>query len=239
MNTNLKCLLLDDELPGLTYLKMLCEQIPGLEVVKAFDNPDTFVRDFPGLEFDFCILDIEMPRLSGLQISNLLAGKPVIFATAYKEYAAEAFDLNAIDYIRKPLTLERLEKAVSKMSRHIQSSAKEKNFIQLNTDKGKALIFYDQILYVQASDIDSRDKIIHLQDGSLLTAKNYTFNALLNMLPVMDFCQVNKREALAIKTVAFFSNDEITTRINLSSGKPLVVTLSENFRSVFQSKVTS
>ncbi|TVQ07831.1 MAG: DNA-binding response regulator [Bacteroidetes bacterium] len=239
MNTNLKCLLLDDELPGLTYLKMLCEQIPGLEVVKAFDNPDTFVRDFPGLEFDFCILDIEMPRLSGLQISNLLAGKPVIFATAYKEYAAEAFDLNAIDYIRKPLTLERLEKAVSKMSRHIQSSAKEKNFIQLNTDKGKALIFYDQILHIQTSDIDSRDKIIHLQDGSLLTAKNYTFNALLNMLPVMDFCQVNKREALAIKTVAFFSNDEITTRINLSSGKPLVVTLSENFRSVFQSKVTS
>ena len=237
MNTNLKCLLLDDELPGLAYLKMLCEQIPGIEVVKAFDNPETFIRDFPGLEFDFCILDIEMPRLSGLQIANLLAGKPVVFATAYKEYAAEAFDLNAIDYIRKPLTLERLEKAVSKVSRHLQSSAKEKNYIQLNTDKGKALIFFDQILHIQTSEIDSRDKVIHLQDGSSLIAKNYTFNALLNLLPAGDFCQVNKREALSIKAVAFFSNDEITTRINSSAGKPLVVTLSENFRNVFLSKI--
>ncbi len=231
--------MLDDELPGLSYLKMLCEQIPGLEVVKAFDNPEILLREVSNLEFDFCILDIEMPQISGLQIANLLSGKPVIFATAYKEYAADAFDLNAVDYIRKPLSKERLEKAIEKVAKHFQSLPNSKNYIQLNTDKGKAIIFFDQIMYFHTSDVDSRDKIIILQDGSLLIAKNYTFNALLNMLPCMEFCQVNKREAIAIKAVTFFSNDEITTKVMLSTGKPLLVTLSDNFRNDFMEKITT
>ena len=103
MNTKLRCLLLDDELPGLTYLKMLCEQLPELEVVKAFNSPDIFLKEVPNLDFDLCILDIEMPAMNGLHVANLLQGKPVIFVTAYKEFAAEAFDLDAIDYVRKPV----------------------------------------------------------------------------------------------------------------------------------------
>ena len=97
MNTKIKCLLLDDELPGLTYLKMICEQVPGVEVVRAFNDPLKFIAESEQLDFDLCILDIEMPQMSGLEVARLLAGKPVIFTTAYKEYAAEAFDLNAID----------------------------------------------------------------------------------------------------------------------------------------------
>lgn len=239
MNTNLKCILLDDELPGLSYLKMLCEQIQGVEVVKAFDNPEILLREVPNLEFDFCILDIEMPHISGLQIANLLKGKPVIFATAYKEYAADAFDLNAVDYIRKPLSKERLEKAVEKVAKHINNIPNYRSFVHLNTDRGKAILFFDQIMYLHTSDIDSRDKIIVMQDGSSLTAKNYTFNTLLSMLPISDFCQVNKREAVAIKAVSFFSNDEITTKVILASGKPLIVTLSDNFRNEFIKRVTS
>lgn len=239
MNTNLKCILLDDELPGLSYLKLLCEQISNIEVVKAFDNPEIFLREISNLEFDFCILDIEMPQISGLQIANLLSGKPVIFATAYKEYAADAFDLNAVDYIRKPLTKERLEKAILKVTKHIQNLSFPKKFIQLNTDKGKAILYFDQIMYFHTSDVDSRDKTIVLQDGSSLTAKNYTFNALLNMLPFMEFCQVNKREVISIKAVTYFSNDEISTKVMLSSGKPLIVTLSDNFRNEFIKKITT
>lgn len=238
MNTKLKCLLLDDELPGLTYLKMLCEQIPGLEVVKAFDNPELFLKEMPNLEFDFCIIDIEMPGISGLQIANLLSGKPVIFATAYKEYAADAFDLNAVDYLRKPLTLERLEKAISKLTKQAQTPTHYKNYIHINTDKGKAILFFDQIVYFHTSGIDSRDKVIYLQDGSFLVAKNYSFNALLGMLPSNAFSQVNKREVIAIKAISFFSNDEITTKIVMPTGKSLAVTLSDNFRAEFIKKVT-
>ena len=160
MNTKLRCLLLDDELPGLTYLKMLCEQLPELEVVKAFNSPDIFLKEVPNLDFDLCILDIEMPAMNGLHVANLLQGKPVIFVTAYKEFAAEAFDLDAIDYVRKPVKKERLQQAIQKASSRISKSSSVKNFIQLNTDKGKALLFFDQVGYIKTSDSDSRDKTV-------------------------------------------------------------------------------
>jgi DNA-binding LytR/AlgR family response regulator len=239
LNTILKCILLDDELPGLTYLKMLCEQIPGIEVVKAFDNPETLLREVANIEFDFCILDIEMPQISGLQIANLLKGKPIIFATAYKEYAADAFDLDAVDYIRKPLTKERLASAVEKVVRHIQSHSVSKSYIQLNTDKGKAILFFNEIAYFHTSNVDSRDKIIVLHDGSSITAKNYTFRSLLDKLPLLDFCQVNKKEVIAINAITFFNHDEITTKVTLANGKPLMVTLSDNFRNEFKKKITT
>jgi DNA-binding LytR/AlgR family response regulator len=229
--------LLDDELTGLTYLKMLCEQIPELEVVKAFNSPLKFCAELSRLEYDLCILDIEMPEMNGLQVVNLLNGRPVIFTTAYKEYAADAFDLNVVDYVRKPLTKERLEKAVKKASILINSSKETREFFQLNTDKGKAILFFNQIQYLHTSDVDNRDKIILLQDGTTLTAKNYTFKAILNELPLMDFCQVNKREAIAIKAVAFFTNEEITTRISLPSGKQLIIHLSVCYKNDFLKKI--
>ena len=230
-------MLLDDELPGLTYLKMLCEQIPALDVVKAFNNPEVFLSELPNLDFDMCILDIEMPGINGLQIANLLLGKPVIFTTAYNEYAADAFDLNAVDYIRKPIQKERLEQAVNKAIHQFGIFKSQKNFLRLNSDKGKAVLFFDQILYIYTSPVDSRDKIIVLQDGSTVTAKNYTFSSLLEELPGAGFCQVNKREAISIKAVAYFSSDEITTRIKHPSGKPLNFTLSDSYRDEFMKKV--
>ena len=188
-------MLLDDELPGLSYLKMLCEQLPDVEVVKAFDNPATFVNEVSKLDFDFCILDIEMPEMNGLQIANLLNGKPVIFATAYKEYASEAFDLNALDYIRKPIGIDRLKQAVEKARNHIGRTAQQnrKPFIQLNTDKGKAIFFFDKIAYIKTSENDSRDKITRLFDGDEFVLKNITFDKLSELLPSNDFCRVNKR----------------------------------------------
>jgi DNA-binding LytR/AlgR family response regulator len=237
LNTKLRCLLLDDELPGLTYLKMLCEQLPELEVVKAFNSPDIFLKEVPNLDFDLCILDIEMPAMNGLHVANLLQGKPVIFVTAYKEFAAEAFDLDAIDYVRKPVKKERLQQAIQKAVSRISKSSSAKNFVQLNTDKGKALLFFDQVGYIKTSDSDSRDKTVQLLDGTILTLKNISFEKLLEVLPSDQFSRVNKKELVAIKSVHFFSHDEITTSIPQPSGKPLVLTLSESYRQEFIGKV--
>ena len=239
MNTRLKCLLLDDELPGLKYLKMLCEQIPELEVVKAFNNAETFLKELPQHEFGLCILDIEMPGMDGLSIANLLSGKPVIFTTAYKEYAAEAFDLNAIDYIRKPVTKERLQTAVNKALQRLRQSVPAKNFIQLNTDKGKTLLFFDELALICTSEMDSRDKIALLHDGKKLVLKNISFEKLLQFLPLNEFGQVNKKEVLALRAVQFFSHDEITTKIIQTSGKPLVITLGDAFRESFLKKINA
>ena len=231
-------MLLDDELPGLKYLKMLCEQIPELEIVKAFNNVDKLLNELPSLEFDLCILDIEMPGMNGLSVANLLDGKPVIFTTAYKEYAAEAFDLDAVDYIRKPVTKERLQIAVNKALDRLKHVMPVKNFIQINTDKGKALLFFDQVAYIVASESDSRDKTVLMYDGKKIVLKNISFEKLLQSMPENMFCQVNKKELIALRCVLFFTHNEITTNLRQPTGKPIAVTLGDAYRENFLKKVT-
>lgn len=237
MNTKIKCLLLDDELPGLTYLKMLCEQIPELEVIKAFNDPQKLLDEVPKLDFDLCISDIEMPGIDGLTLANLLQNKLVIFTTAYKNYAAEAFDINAVDYITKPVTKERLEKAVTKALERFQKLDVSKKFIHLNTDKGKALLYFDQIQYIKTASVDSRDKEVYLADGSILILKNINFESLLNQLPKADFCRVNKKEIIALSAVQFFNHNEITLTLQEGKGKPTVLVLSDTYKNDFLAKV--
>jgi DNA-binding LytR/AlgR family response regulator len=237
LNTKIKCLLLDDELPGLTYLKMLCEQIPELKIIKSFNDPQKLLDEVPKLDFDLCISDIEMPGIDGLTLANLLKDKLVIFTTAYKDYAAEAFDIDAVDYITKPVTKERLEKAVAKALERFNKLGLSKKFIQLNTDKGKSLLYFDQIQYIKTAVTDSRDKEVLLVDGNLLILKNINFDSLLSQLPKADFCRVNKKEIIAISAVQFFNHNEITLSLHEKNGKPIVLVLSETYRNDFLSKV--
>lgn len=237
MNTKLKCLLLDDELPGLTYLKMLCEQIPELEIIKAFNNPEKLLAEIPKLDFDLCISDIEMPGIDGLTLASLLQNKLVIFTTAYKNYAAEAFDIDAVDYITKPVTKERLQKAVAKALERFNKPAITKKFIHLNTDKGKSLLYFHQIQYIKTAVSDSRDKEVFLVDGSSLILKNINFDSLLSQLPETDFCRVNKKEIIAMTAVKFFNHNEITLSHQEQNGKFTTLILSETYRSDFLIKV--
>ena len=126
---------------------MLCEQIPELEIVKVFNNPEKLLAEAPNLDFDLCILDIEMPDLNGMAVANLLENKYIIFTTAYKEFAVEAFEIDAVDYITKPVKKERLEKAVAKVLKRIEKQ-EQKQFISINTNKGKSVLFFDHLLYI-------------------------------------------------------------------------------------------
>jgi DNA-binding LytR/AlgR family response regulator len=229
--------LLDDELPGLTYLRMLCEQISTIEIVRAFNNPLLFLEESKNLDFDLVILDIEMPGISGLDVAHLLDKKSIIFTTAYKDYAADAFDVDAIDYIRKPIQKERLEKAIEKALKQQKNLSVPKNFININTNKGKAVLFFDQLQYITTAEIDKRDKLAFLSNGKQLVIKNTSFEQLLEMLPEADFCRINKKEILAIKMVRYYASDEITTAIQNSQNNDLVFTLSETYRADFLTKL--
>lgn len=237
MNSKLKCLLLDDELPGLSYLKLLCEQIPELEVIRAFNDPVRFMNEFYNLEFDLCILDIEMPGINGVQIAENLKGRPVIFTTAYKEYAADAFDLDAIDYLIKPIRKERLQQAINKAIQRTEHQNKTPLCVRLNTDQGNTVLFFDQLVYVKTSEIDSRDKTALLSNGTRINMKNISFEKLLSILPSHGFCRINKKELIATSTVLYFSNDKITTNIYFQSEKPLVLTLGESYRTDFSNQI--
>lgn len=241
MNTKLRCLLLDDELPGLTYLKMLCEQIEELEVVKAFNDPAVLLKEVPALAFDLCILDIEMPGMNGLDVAKALNGKPVIFTTAYKEYAADAYDLEAIDYIRKPIEKTRLEKAIQKACDVLlpppQRDSEEKKYAPFNTNKGKMLLFFRDVMLVTIAENDKRDKLVYLQNGEEIILKNASFDQLLSAFPENDFCRVSKKELVALKAVKFFVHNEITTQVLDRNGLNRKINLSEIYRKDFMSKL--
>lgn len=236
MTTKLKCLLLDDELPGLTYLKMLCEEIPEIEVVRAYNNPQKLIEEMPELDFDLLISDIEMPGTDGLTLAGLLREKLVIFITAYKEYAADAFEVNAVDYITKPVKIERLRKGVEKALERFSKPNPTNKFMTVNTDKGKALLYFSQVILVRTAASDSRDKLVLLVDGNQLFLKNISFDQLLNEFPKAQFCRINKKEIIAISAVKFFVHNEITLN-HAEKGRPITADLNEKYRHDFLQKI--
>lgn len=212
---------------------MLCEQIPEVEIVKTFNNPEKLLSEIPDLEFDLLISDIEMPGIDGLHLAEIIQNKLVIFCTAYKDYAADAFNIDAVDYITKPVKLERLQKAISKAFERFNKPETAKKFIQLNTDKGKTLLYFNQIQYIKTAVSDSRDKTVLLTDGSFLNLKNVKFDTLLNELPETDFCRINKKEIVAVKAIKFFNHNEIVLHHLEKNDKNTILILSETYRSDF------
>ncbi|SHM21121.1 DNA-binding response regulator, LytR/AlgR family [Chryseobacterium carnipullorum] len=226
----IKCVILDDELLAISYLKLLCEQIENVEVVKAFNDPKIFLSEIDNIDCNLCILDIEMPGMTGLQVAEIISGsKKIIFTTAYKEYAAEAFDLNVVDYVRKPIKKERLIQAFEKAKELVDISHK-KDLIEWNTNIGRTVIFTEQIAYIKTSEIDSRDKDIILNDGTTIVLKNLSFKTLLEMLPSKDFAQVNKKEIIALASIKVFSTNEIITTIQMESDHFLKLQIGEAYK---------
>lgn len=228
----LKCLLLDDELPGLTYLKILCEQISEVEVIKAFNDPELFLKEAPHLSFDFCIIDIQMPRINGLQVAASLRHKPIIFATAYAEYAAEAYDLDVIDYIRKPIEKERLKTAIGKIERKLQAVSNKGQSITVNTHKGRSIIHCNDILYISTSAIDARDKEVFLSGENSVLIKNMNFEKLQQLLPLSEFIRINKKQLLAKKIISSYTSSEIISTLTDNQGHVLRFNLSDSYRAV-------
>ncbi|WP_261511331.1 LytR/AlgR family response regulator transcription factor [Chryseobacterium paludis] len=226
----IKCVILDDELLAISYLKLLCEQIDNVEVVKAFNDPKIFLSEINSIDCNVCILDIEMPGMTGLQVAELISdSKKIIFTTAYKEYAAEAFDLNVVDYVRKPIKKERLIQAFEK-AKELVAAPQKKDFIEWNTNIGKTIIFTEQIAYIKTSEIDSRDKDIVLNDGTNIVLKNLNFKNLLEMLPAKGFAQVNKKEIIALSAIKVFSTNEIITTMQTEDDNFLKLQIGDTYK---------
>jgi len=195
------------------------------------------MKEYADLNVDLCILDIEMPGLNGIQVADMLKGKPFIFTTAYKEYATDAFDLGAIDYVIKPIKPERLKQAVHKAIQWIDLKSTSRKHVLLNTDKGNTLLVFNELIHIKTSEIDSRDKTAFLCNGTSLQLKNISFEKLISILPHGDFCRINKKEIIALKSVQYFSNDQITTNISHQSESSMVLTLGESYRAEFINKL--
>lgn len=231
----IKCVILDDELLAISYLKLLCEQIEGIEVVKAFNNPKIFLQEIDDIDCDLCILDIEMQGMNGLQVAGLIKHKKIIFTTAYKEYAAEAFDLDVVDYVRKPIKKERLQQAFEKAQKLTEQQT-DQSFFEWNTNLGKSRILTADIVYIKTSEIDSRDKDVILKNNSDIILKNLILKNLAELLPQKNFVQINKKEMVNTKYIQVFSASEIILDRSTTDGSPVKLVVSDVFRSQIEEK---
>lgn len=231
----IKCVILDDELLAISYLKLLCDEL-NVEVIKAFNNPKVFLQEINNIDCDLCILDIEMPGMNGLQVAELIKNKKIIFTTAYKEYAAEAFDMDVVDYVRKPIKKERLQQAFEKVEKLISEQQKN-SFFEWNTNLGKTVIFTNEIVYIKTSEIDSRDKDIKLKNNSELILKNLSFKHLSELLPSKYFVQINKKEMINVQHVKIFSSSEIILDTISNDGNPLKLNVSDVFKDQVSEKL--
>jgi two-component system response regulator LytT len=127
MTTPLRIFIVDDEAPARRELRFLLEQIPGVEVAGEAANGTAALKGIRDAKPDLVFLDIQMPGLSGLDLAQFLNELPVrpllVFATACQEHALEAFEVDAVDYLCKPFTRERVAKAVAKAARILAATA--------------------------------------------------------------------------------------------------------------------
>ncbi|WP_144512746.1 response regulator [Bacillus sp. FJAT-22090] len=120
----LKAVLVDDELLALELLEAMLKEIGGIEIIGKFSNPLEGLENLSALQPDILFLDIEMKEMNGIKlaekIESLDAQMDIVFVTAYNEYALEAFNVDAVGYILKPIEKSRLEKTVKRIQRHRQ-----------------------------------------------------------------------------------------------------------------------
>src|SRR4028119_2023439 len=156
----LRCLLIDDEPPALKVLASHISQINGLEITGQCKNALEALDVLHQKTVDVLFLDIKMPKLLGTEFLKNLSNPPkVIFVTAYRDYAVEGYELDAVDYLVKPVSFERFIKAITKLKRmtgqeiFMQSNESKPNpeaFVYLKVDKHMQKIFVNEIVYIES-----------------------------------------------------------------------------------------
>ena len=200
-------IIVDDEPLALDVLETYIEKLPKLNLVQRCNNAIEANEALENHDIDLMFLDIQMPQLTGTDFLKTLSKPPlVIFTTAYANYALEGFELNAIDYLLKPISLERFMKAVNKAVEQIElqnnsasSDADKKDasdFIFVKADKKLIKIKYDDILYIEGL----KDYvIIRMETGRVITLQ--TMKSLEEKLPVHLFKRIHRSYIVAIDKI--------------------------------------
>jgi DNA-binding LytR/AlgR family response regulator len=189
----IKAIIVDDEPLALDVLETYIAQLPELELVARCENALEAREVLKEHDVDLMFLDINMPQLTGINFLKTLSVKPnFIFTTAHPYYAVEGFELNAIDYLMKPIPLERFMKAVNKVidMQVGETSAPEKkkeNFIFVKADKKLIKVNFDDILYIEGL----KDYVIIRQkEGRVITL--HTMKSLEAKLPDHIFKRIHR-----------------------------------------------
>jgi len=202
-------IIVDDEPLALDVLETYIDKIPDLNLVKKCSNALEANAALKEHDIDLMFLDIQMPQLTGIDFLRTLAKPPkVIFTTAYANYAVEGFELNAVDYLLKPISLDRFMKAVNKAQEQINlenqdaapapvaASVDEEDFIFVKADKKLIKVNYRDIIYIEGL----KDYvIIRMNSSRIITLQ--TMKSLEQKLPVSIFKRIHRSYIVNIQKI--------------------------------------
>lgn len=193
----LKCIAIDDEPLALELLEDNISKVPYLKLVGAYNNPLEAMRALQEQSIDLVFLDIQMPGITGLQFIQSISQKPMfILITAYEKYALDGFNLDVVDYLVKPVALERFMKACNKAHELYQLRTKQKDsseaapeYFFINVDYSLLKIIFKDIMYVEGL----KDYIkIHLKSTSKPVVARMSMKSIEEQLPESMFIRVQK-----------------------------------------------
>lgn len=194
-----KCIVIDDEELARTLLKSYIDKVEFLELVDDFENPIDAMQVLKENDIDIVFLDIQMPELKGTDFAKMIDSKTkVVFTTAYSEYALEGFELNALDYLLKPIALERFLDTVNRVKVNRETTFEDTITVKSGYDLHK--LKYEDILYVESDS----EYVIFITTGRKIMS-HQTLKSLEKTLPDSTFMRVhrsyivNKKKVSALK----------------------------------------
>jgi DNA-binding LytR/AlgR family response regulator len=210
----ISCLIVDDEPVAREILESHLSKIDVVKVVASCKNALEAFHFMNAEKIDLIFLDINMPEISGLSFAKTInRNVKIIFTTAYREYAVDGFDLQAVDYLLKPISFERLLQAINKyfdenaVVENIVSKEiipEKSDFIFVRSDRKMIKIFISDILFIESL----ADYIkIQLPDNMVVTRE--TMSSIEAKLPQKDFLRVHRSFLISITAIESFTNEYI------------------------------
>lgn len=199
----INCIIIDDEPLARKGIKEYIADVDFLSLTGEFDSPLKATGAISSGEVQLLFLDIQMPKITGLDFfKSLQHPPPVIFTTAYPQYAIEGFEVNALDYLVKPVSFDRFLKAVLKAKEYYE--IREKNaaeaitsdYFFIKADNKLVKIFYEEILFAEAQQ---NYVMVHTLDKKYMTY--LTFTSVEEYLPADKFIKVHKSFIVAASKI--------------------------------------
>lgn len=208
----INCIAIDDEPIALLVIKQFCERKGNINL-KTFCEPRIGLEEIKREKPDIVFLDIEMNGLNGLEIAKKLPQKCcLIFTTAHAQYALDGFDLDAVDFLHKPIAYDRFERAIEKALRHISTRENQtvpNNIIQetiiVKQEYNNISIQLSDIFYIEA--LENYCKIYRKNGNSVISRLN--IKTIHKMLPENTFLRVHRSFLVPIHQIQKFSKQEI------------------------------
>ncbi len=232
----LNVLIVDDEPLALDVLETYISQMPELRLVKRCSNALEANEALKSNDIDLMFLDIQMPQLTGIDFVKTLSDPPmIVFTTAYPNYAIQGFDLNALDYLLKPISLERFMKAVNKAVDQAEMANMEVpqttgapavndglDFFFVKADKKLVKVNFDDIIYIEGL----KDYvIIRLHLGRVITLQ--TMKNLEERLPKNLFRRIHRSFIVAMDKVLAIEGNMVEV---MEKDKPKLLPIGKNYR---------